>query len=119
MGYEAGRRKGVATLSVEITDGKGLEWTNTLCKVDRNGRVIAKNLLGAETQMVPTTDGKYLVFTPRGAVRSKPDGSPMPLSAFEVLEGGIATPLDKESFADRGHFDFRPGFDSRGAAELK
>jgi hypothetical protein len=119
MGYAGGRRQGVATMSMEITNGKGIEWDNVLCKLDHNGHIIAKNVMGNNTPLIPTVDGKFLVVTPNGNIRLNAKGEPQPVSVFEVLEGGQAKAIDKDAFADRGHMDFRTPFSPKGAATLK
>ena len=46
-GYGEGgpeRRRGVATMSIEATDGKGTGWDNVLFKVDQQGEIRAKNV---------------------------------------------------------------------------
>jgi len=37
----------------------------------------------------------------------------------EVVLDADSKPIDPDRFADRGHFDFLPGFDPRGAANLR
>jgi hypothetical protein len=118
-GYAGGPNpRSNGTMSVEITDGKGIEWENTLFKLDSDGRIIAKNILGKDTNMVPTRDGVLIEQAP-GKFRVGKDGKPLPLAPWEVIEGGKATPINKDAFANRGHHDFLPGFDPTGASALK
>lgn len=117
-GYANGMRPN-GTMSVEVTRG-GTGWEHTLFKLDANGQIIAKNILGSNRALVPTEDG-VLVETAPGSekFRMRPDGTPQYLAPWEVIEGGQATPIDQDAFANRGHLDFRPGFDPSGAADIR
>jgi len=123
-GYDFGARPG-GTMSIEITNG-GFEWADTLCKVDRNGKIIAKTLLGKE-DVVVLKDGVYAI-TP-GAKAKLSAGTPMEdlskggfgkdlrqVVQFEVMEGGAAKPANKMDFVNQGHIDFQD-FDPTGAWE--
>src|SRR5262245_32230438 len=54
-GYSDGgppQRVGVATMSIEATDGKGTGWDNVLFKVDSKGKVLAKSITAANEEVV-------------------------------------------------------------------
>ena len=119
MGYEGGPRMGRATMSLEITDGDGENWANTLCKVDAQGEIIAKNLhnFGAEVVELPPdhADAKTHSY----GIRNPKTGKVMPLTKFEVLQGGQGPQADQQAWADRGHLDLPDGFSGAGADDLK
>ncbi len=105
-GYSNGLRPG-GTMSIEITNGRSAAWKDVLCKIDAAGDPIPSNVI--------TPD--MLVETPNGLRVRRADGQIEEIMSHEVvLERDTA--FDADRFADRGHFDFLPGFDPRGAATL-
>jgi hypothetical protein len=129
MGYKDGTRGG-GTMSVEVTDGKGIKWENALYKLDREGNIIAKWFRGTDDVIFTgvTGPGKtgVQVLTPDAKAKLKngtltaQDIEALPhVSPWELLEGGMVKPRDPKAFADRGHLDFAPGFDAKGAGNLK
>jgi hypothetical protein len=105
-GYSNGMRAG-GTMSIEITNGTGTAWKDVLCKVDSAGDPIPSNVITRDR----------LVETPTGLRVRREDGQVEEIMAHEVvLDRDVA--FDPDRFAARGHFDFLPGFDPRGAAEL-
>lgn len=129
MGYKDGTRAG-GTLSVEVTDGKGIKWENALYKLDRDGNVIAKWFRAADDVIFTAVSGpgktgvQVLTADAKAKLKngtlSAQDIEALPhVSPWELLEGGIVKPRDPKAFADRGHLDFAPGFDASGAAGLK
>jgi hypothetical protein len=125
-GYAGGRRRGQPTMSVELTDGvlrtdifdgekqTRTGWDNTWGKIDADGRLIPKDIIAFKDRVTADATGKGRVEKQRG------DGlaPPRPISRFEVLEGGLAEPVDKDAFADRGHLDFPSDFDDMGVESL-
>jgi hypothetical protein len=109
-GYERGPRKGRATLSIEALDGKGTGWENVLFKVDANGQIIAKNLINEE-ELARLPNGQW-------GVRRGSTGKVEPFVKFEVIQGGLSPPFDKQAWADRGHLDLREDFNPAGAKDL-
>jgi hypothetical protein len=108
-GDAAGLRASKPTMTVEVTDGRGTSPENVLFKVDAEGKIVAKALVG-HNQVVETAEG-YKVVGPDGRVRN--------VSGWEVLEAGGVKPADKEFFAERGYLDFPEGFEVKGAEQLK
>ena len=51
------QRVGVATMSLEVTDGKGGGWDNVLFKVDSRGKIIPKSITSAGEEVVRFLDG--------------------------------------------------------------
>jgi len=105
-GYSNGLRAG-GTMSIEITNGTGTAWKDVLCKIDAAGDPIPSHVITPDR----------LVETPTGLRVRREDGRIEEIMVHEVvLDRGA--PFDPDRFADRGHFDFLPGFDPRGAAAL-
>jgi hypothetical protein len=105
-GYSNGVRAG-GTMSIEITNGTGTAWKNVLCKIDAAGDPIPSNVITPDR----------LVDSPAGLRVRREEGQIEEIMTHEVvLERDAA--FDPDRFADRGHFDFLPGFDPRGAAGL-
>jgi hypothetical protein len=117
-GYSSGPRMGRATMSLEITDGDGENWANTLCKVDANGKIIAKNLHNLDAAVVELPPEEANANSHYG-IRNPRTGKVQPLTKFEVLQGGQGPPADQQAWADRGHLDLTDGFNVAGAADLK
>jgi hypothetical protein len=110
-GYEGGPRMGRPTLSIEVTDGKGSLWENTLFKVDAGGKIIAKNVIDVNQPVVKMSgDGEWGVQRANGKVE--------PIVKWEVIVGGKAPPFNRQEWADRGHLDLPPEFDKAGAAQI-
>jgi hypothetical protein len=109
-GYESGQRKGRATLSIEVTDGKGSLWEHTLFKVDADGKIIAKNVIDMDQPVVRTSTGDWGVRRANGKVE--------PIVKWEVIQGGRAAPFNRQGWADRGHLDLPSSFDKAGAAQI-
>lgn len=109
-GYAMGPRAGRATLSIEAMDGKGTGWQNVLFKVDGTGRIIAKNLINEE-ELARLPDGNW-------GVKRGSTGKVEPIVKFEVIQGGLSAPFDKQAWADRGHLDLPKDFSPAGAKDL-
>jgi hypothetical protein len=103
-GDKAGPRANKAHLSVGITDGKGLDWTNDLAKFNAEGKIAAKAFTSAEK------------FKPIDF-----QGNPQ---RFIMIQGGAngTTPEEDEklfdAWANRVHFNFPEPFNDAGAADL-
>jgi len=121
------QRVGVATMSIEATDGKGTGWDNVLFKVDSNGKVLAKSITANNEEVVrlpadhkarvPAREAKQP--EPEWGVRNPRDGSVRPFSKFEVIEGGAnPTPVNKQAWADASHMNLPEDFDPTGADKL-
>jgi hypothetical protein len=107
-GYPNGMRPG-GTMSIEITNGTGTAWKDVLCKLDTAGEPIPSNVITRDK----------LVETPEGLRVRRATGQVEEIMPHEVVLEAGAPPFDGDRFADRGHFDFLPGFDPRGAASLR
>lgn len=108
MGYPNGVRRG-GTMSIEIANGNGTAWKDVVCKIDVAGQPIPTNLI--------TPD--QLVWTARGRRVRRTTGQLEEIMEHEVVVDSADASIDADRFADRGHFDFPPGFDPRGAAALR
>jgi hypothetical protein len=130
-GYSDGTRKGVATMSLEATNGEGVGWEHTLFKVDANGRIVAKNLhVDGEIMRLPMDHpGRKqnppleFGFLPAGQpLKSIKDGKEVynlkGLTGLEFVQGGKGPAPDQQAWADRGHLDLPSGFDGTGAEGL-
>jgi hypothetical protein len=106
-GYADGRRAG-GTMSIELGTGQGTSWKDIVCKLDRNGEPIPSNVV------MPN----LLVRTPDGVRVKRASGQVEPLMPHEVVLDDAAG-FDPNAFADRGHFDFPPGFDPAGVEALR
>jgi hypothetical protein len=95
-----------------------------LCKLDRQGQVMAKTML-AQEDVVVLNDGIYCMT--QGArhrmaggakfedlTRGEAGADLRKITEFEVLEGGGVKPVNPDEFARRGHIDFKD-FDPTGA----
>lgn len=110
QGYAQGRRAGQATMSIEVTDGKGNAWGNTLFKVDGRGRIIAKNYVDVG-ELAKLPDGSW-------GVKRGSTGKVEPIVSWEVVQGGRGKPINKDAWADSGHLDFGKEFKPDGAKDL-
>lgn len=108
MGYPNGVRPG-GTMSIEITSGKGTAWKDVLCKIDGEGQPIPSNLITPDK----------LVQTPQGLRVRRATGQIEEIMDHEVVLDSGSGLVDVNKCADRGHFDFAPGFDPTGAAGLR
>jgi hypothetical protein len=109
-GYASGPRRGRATMSIEVADGRGSAWENTLFKVDANGKIIAKNVIDADATLVRLPTGEWGVQRASGEVQK--------IVKFEVILGGKGPPFNKQAWADRGHLDLPARFNRAGAATV-
>jgi hypothetical protein len=118
-GYKDGPRMGKATMSLEVSDGKGVGWENALFKVDGEGKIVAKNLHidGEIVRLPPDHPGRKLGL--EFGIRNPQSGNVQALTKFEVIQGGQGPIPNKQLWADRGHLDFPPGFDGAGADRLQ
>jgi hypothetical protein len=107
-GYPNGMRPG-GTMSIEITNGTGTAWKDVLCKVDVAGDPIPSNVITPD-KLVETAEGR--------SVR-RATGKFEEIMPHEVVLERHGPAFDGDLFANRGHFDFLPGFDPRGAAALR
>src|SRR6185295_14373320 len=73
-------------LSVGITDGKGLDWTNDLCKLTAEGKVAAKSFTSAD--------------------RFKPDDHQGNPQRFVLIGGPEDDDARMDAWANRTHFNF-------------
>ena len=90
-GYANGMRPN-GTMSVEVTRG-GTGWEHTLFKLDANGRIIPKNILGSNRAVVRPRTECWSRPTPGSEkFRMRPGGTPQYLAPWEVIEGDRATP---------------------------
>jgi hypothetical protein len=120
-GYAGGRRGGKPTMSVEVGDGKGVEWRNAMFKVDGKGRFIAKNHHGDNVEIVELPPNHPARAQGMQYGFHKPGQDPMkmaPVTKMEMFQGGQGPRPDMDKWADRGHFDLQPGFNPAGAANL-
>lgn len=117
------QRVGVATMSIEATDGKGTGWDNAIFKVDGKGKVLAKSITAINEEVVRLppehparkTGAEWGVKNPR-------DGSVRAFTKFEVIQGGGGqsnpTPVNKQAWADATHMNLPKEFSPRGADDL-
>jgi hypothetical protein len=127
-GYSDGKRQGVATMSLEVTNGKGVGWEHTLFKVDANGKIVAKNMhVDGEIVRLPAdhpgrTQNPPLEFGFLEAGKPPTDDKGRynikGLTGLEFVDNQ-STKGDQQVWADRGHLDLPNGFNGAGADSIE
>lgn len=117
------QRVGVATMSIEATDGKGSKWDNVLFKVDSQGKIVAKNITAINEEVVRLPPDHPARRTgEEWGVKNPRDGSVRPFAKFEVIQGGGGqpnpTPINKQAWADSSHMNLPRDFNPDGADRL-
>jgi hypothetical protein len=128
-GYTDGPRQGVATMSLEATNGKGVGWEHTLFKVDANGKMVAKNLhVDGEILRLPVDHpGRQqnppleFGFLPAGQPPKNDKGgyNIKGLTGLEFVQGGEGPAPNQQAWADRGHLDLPSGFNGAGVESIE
>jgi hypothetical protein len=117
------QRRGIATMSIEATDGKGTGWNNTLFKVDAQGRIRAKNIVSINGEVVPLpANHPARQQGEEWGVKNPRDGSVRPFAKFEVIQGGGGNvdpkPINVQNWADDTHLNMPEKFNPAGADKL-
>jgi hypothetical protein len=121
------QRVGVATMSIEATDGLGTQWENALYKVDSQGNVLAKSITSANETVKPLPPDHPARLEARKLGKPEPTHGVLnpktnelrPITKFELIEGGAnPKPLNKQAWADATHMNLPKEFDPAGADDL-
>jgi len=124
------QRVGVATMSIEATNGRSTEWADALFKVDGKGKIIAKSITSANEEVLPLPPdhpdilrakaaGRPAWEWPKWGVKNPKDSKLRAITRFEVIEGGAnPKPINRQAWDDAGHLNFAKDFDPKGADKL-
>jgi hypothetical protein len=127
-GYSGGKRQGIATMSLEVTNGKGVGWEHTRFKVDADGKIVAKNMhVDGEIVSLPADHPGRRQNPPLefGFLEAgKPPSDDQGRSNIKGLTGlelvdNQSTRADQQVWADRGHLDLPQGFNGAGAESIE